>query len=149
MSESTTNRIQALHQWYCEAMGTRLPLHSGVEQLWFYWLKAGYNGPQLRKVIIYLRKEIRANRRNPGSLKLRNLLDPDLFGEDLLLAGHNLSAENKVPALPSDDGTGAALTGRATAAASPQSQISRPDFDSPASKQALEDLRNFKRTLRP
>lgn len=135
-------RIPALHAWYCQTMGTALPLHAGTEQLWFYWLKAGYNGPQLRKVIIYLRKEIRATKRNPGALKLRNLLDPDLFGEDLLLAGHNLAAENKVPPLP-----GAEAPAPGAPAPPPLARASRR-FDSPAARQALADLQKFKEGLK-
>lgn len=143
----TAARIKALHQWYCETMGTPLPLNSGTEMLWAYWLKEGYNGPQLRKVIVYLRKEIRAQKRNPGALKLRNLLDPDLFGEDLLLAGHNLSAENKVPKLPDDEG-------RAVAAAPPSGSVRPPSpapdtFHTPAAQQALAELQALKRSLKP
>ena len=40
----------------------------------------------LGKVVHYLQREIKASRRNPGALKLRNLLQPDRFEEDLALA---------------------------------------------------------------
>jgi hypothetical protein len=106
------DRIQALHAWYCQAMGTELRLNMAFERYWFDWLQAGYSGPQLRKVMVYLRKEIRAQRRNPGALKLSNLLNVETFGEDLLLSGHDLRAENRVPAAPEEDGTGSGVGGR-------------------------------------
>jgi hypothetical protein len=40
----------------------------------------------LRTVITYLQREIRAQRRNVGALKLSNLLQPDRFEEDLQIS---------------------------------------------------------------
>ena len=90
-------RIQALHDWYGQAMGTKFPLRQDSERYWFDWIAAGYNGKQLRKVMSWLRREISAGRRNPGSLKLRNLLNPESFAEDLVLCGANLDPETKLP----------------------------------------------------
>lgn len=95
-----TQRIQLLHDWYGRAMGTSLPLGPSQERYWFDFFKAGYNGKQLRRVMNWLRREIAAGRRNPGSLKLRNLLDPETFGEDLILANSKLDPEIKLPPTP-------------------------------------------------
>lgn len=100
MSDAIHQRIQLLHEWYCTAMGTKLPLWMDSERYWFEWCKAGYNGKQLRKVMVWLRKEIVAGRRNPGSLKLRNLINPETFAEDLMLCGANLDPEVKLPPSP-------------------------------------------------
>jgi hypothetical protein len=53
------------------------------ERLWYEFLRAGFNTQDLKTVITYLQKEIRANRRNVGALKLSNLLQLDRFEEDL------------------------------------------------------------------
>jgi hypothetical protein len=53
------------------------------ERMWFELLRAGYTLADLRAVILYLQREIRAQRRNVGALKLSNLLQPDRFEEDL------------------------------------------------------------------
>lgn len=53
---------------------------------WIDWLLAGHNGPEMAMVIRYLRREIAAGRRNPGSLALRHLLDIETFEKDLGLA---------------------------------------------------------------
>jgi len=97
------SRIEALHTWYCSAMGGEaIPLNMAFERYWFDWLQAGYNGPQLRRVMIYIRREIQAGRRNPGSLKLSNLLNPERFAEDLILLGTKF--DKKLPALPESEG---------------------------------------------
>ena len=51
----------------------------------------------LKTVVAYLQKEILANRRNVGALKLSNLLQLDRFGEDL-----NISKVRLRSAPPSD-----------------------------------------------
>jgi hypothetical protein len=96
----SAKRIVLLHNWYCAAMGTTWPLGMATERYWFDWMAAGYNGKQLRKVMVWLRKEITSGRRNPGSLKLRNLLNPETFQEDLFLSGANLDPDVKLPPSP-------------------------------------------------
>ena len=46
-------------------------------------MRAGFTSQDLHRVIVYLQKEIRHQRRNIGALKLSNLLQPDSFEEDL------------------------------------------------------------------
>ena len=53
------------------------------ERLWYEFLCAGFSAKDLKSVIAYLQKEIRASRRNVGALKLSNLLQLDRFEEDL------------------------------------------------------------------
>lgn len=73
MSADLQSRITALHDWYCRnVMPVRLTPE--VERLWLEWLKAGYCGPDLRAVILYLRRQIAIGKRNEGSLKLTNLI---------------------------------------------------------------------------
>jgi hypothetical protein len=40
------------------------------ERLWYEFLCAGFSAEDLKSVIAYLQKEIRASRRNVGALKL-------------------------------------------------------------------------------
>lgn len=84
-----------------------------VEKLWFDWLKAGYNGNDLRDVIRYLRRQIALGKRNEGALKLCNLIAPGELGyvgfdQDLCLARAraNLNVEKKLEPAP-DQGSGA------------------------------------------
>ena len=63
--------------------GQKLTLRFDRERLWYEFLHAGFSTEDLKSVITYLQKEIRANRRNVGALKLSNLLQLDRFEEDL------------------------------------------------------------------
>jgi hypothetical protein len=54
----------------------------------------------LRTVIAYLQREIRAQRRNVGALKLSNLLQPDRFEEDLQISRVRLRLPSPVPSPP-------------------------------------------------
>jgi hypothetical protein len=75
--------IAAAHQLYCQLTGQNLSLGFDRERMWYELLRAGYSLENLRAVITYLQREIRAQRRNVGALKLCNLLQPDRFEEDL------------------------------------------------------------------
>jgi hypothetical protein len=129
--EPSRERIQSLHQWYCAAMGTPLPLNMAFERYWFDWLSAGYNGPQLRKVMNYLRRQIAAQKRNEGALKLSNLLNPETFAEDLALAGASFDPEKRLPQLPESERVAREVTKAATEEARPATPppTNKPDWD--------------------
>ena len=74
--------ITAAHQFYCQLTGQSLRLGFDRERQWYEWLRAGFSLEDLRRVILYLQREIRQGRRNVGALKLSNLLQPDRFEED-------------------------------------------------------------------
>jgi hypothetical protein len=76
-------RIQAVHQLYTQLTGQSLSLRYDRERMWWNLLHAGYTPQDVRTVILYLQREIRAGRRNVGALKLSNLLQLDRFEEDL------------------------------------------------------------------
>jgi hypothetical protein len=80
---SLAPEIQALHQLYCQLTAQKLALRFDRERLWYEFLRAGFSAQNLKSVISYLQKEIRAGRRNVGALKLSNLLQLDRFEEDL------------------------------------------------------------------
>lgn len=75
-------RIAAAHELYCQLTGQTLRLGFDRERLWYDWLRAGFTSEDLRRVILYLQREIREGRRNVGALKLSNLLQLDRFEED-------------------------------------------------------------------
>jgi hypothetical protein len=75
--------INAAHQLYCQLTGQNLRLAFDRERMWYELLRTGYGLEDLKTVIAYLQREIRAGRRNVGALKLSNLLQPDRFEEDL------------------------------------------------------------------
>ena len=78
--------IRHAHHLYCSLTGQRLGLGYDRERLWFELLRAGYSLDELRHLVAYLQREIRAGRRNVGALKLSNLLQPDRFEEDLAIS---------------------------------------------------------------
>ncbi|HEX7598400.1 MAG TPA: hypothetical protein VF518_09305 [Polyangia bacterium] len=78
--------IGQAHQLYCQLTGQTLRLAFDRERMWYELLRLGYSLPDLRTVITYLQREIRAQRRNVGALKLSNLLQPDRFEEDLQIS---------------------------------------------------------------
>ena len=78
--------IQQAHQLYCQLTGQTLRLAFDRERMWYELLRAGYSLAELRAVITYLQREIRAQHRNVGALKLSNLLQPDRFEEDLQIS---------------------------------------------------------------
>ena len=83
---TTAPTITQAHQLYCQLTGQSLSLGFDRERMWLEVLRAGYSLEDLRRLILYLQREIRAERRNVGALKLSNLLQPDRFEEDLNLS---------------------------------------------------------------
>ena len=83
MDTNTLATLRANHQLYCQLTGQKLSLRFDRERLWYEFLRAGFSAHDLKSVVAYLQKEIRASRRNVGALKLSNLLQLDRFEEDL------------------------------------------------------------------
>jgi hypothetical protein len=75
--------LRAAHALYCQLTAQKLTLRFDRERLWYEFLRAGFSAEDLKSVVAYLQKEIRASRRNVGALKLSNLLQLDRFEEDL------------------------------------------------------------------
>jgi hypothetical protein len=123
--DCSAERIHALHAWY-EANVMKMRCTPEVERLWFQFCKAGYNGQQLKRVILYLRREINRGKRNNGSLSISSMLRPDeagvlRFSIDLGLSGANYGIESKLSALPASEGEPAQPQrhGQSTAGAQP------------------------------
>lgn len=76
-------QIVQAHELYCQLTGQKLRLDYVRERQWYELLLQGFTLQQVRRVILYLQREIREGRRNVGALKLSNLLQPDRFEEDL------------------------------------------------------------------
>ena len=123
--------IEQAHRLYCQLTGQTLRLAFDRERMWYELLRAGYSLEDLRAVITYLQREIRAQRRNVGALKLSNLLQPDRFEEDLQISRVRLR-----PPPPQDR--------------PPPRPPPPPDRtqQEPARQRALEYLRQLKATLR-
>jgi hypothetical protein len=97
MDNNTLAALRATHELYCQLTGQKLTLRFDRERLWYEFLRAGFGADELKIVVAYLQKEIRASRRNVGALKLSNLLQLDRFEEDL-----NISKVRLRSAPPSD-----------------------------------------------
>ena len=78
--------IGQAHPLYCQLTGQSLRLGFDRERMWYELHHLGYSLQDLRTVITSLQREIRAQRRNVGALKLSNLLQPDRFEEDLQIS---------------------------------------------------------------
>lgn len=92
--------IQQAHALYCQLTGQSLSLGFDRERMWFELLRAGYSLEDLRRVVTYLQREIRAARRNVGALKLGNLLQLDRFEEDLQISRVRLRPPAPPPPAP-------------------------------------------------
>jgi hypothetical protein len=81
--EPLEQQIDHLHRHYCRLTGQNLSLRFDRQRLWYEFLHAGFTPQDLERVLRYLQREIRRERRNVGALKLSNLLALDRFEEDL------------------------------------------------------------------
>ena len=82
-TKSWSQSVRELHELYCHWTAQTLSLRFDRERLWYEFLSAGFSAEDLKRVVTYLQKEIRTERRNIGALKLSNLLQLDRFEEDL------------------------------------------------------------------
>ena len=120
MDTDTLADLRATHQLYCQLTGQKLSLRFDRERLWYEFLRAGFSAQDLKRVVAYLQKEIRASRRNVGALKLSNLLQLDRFEEDLNISNVRLRS-----------------------APPPQSSRSTPTDPPPPTPAELHDLRQM------
>jgi hypothetical protein len=129
MSATVDSRqILQAHQLYCQLTGQNLRLDFVRERQWYELLHEGFTVEQVRRVIVYLQREIREGRRNVGALKLSNLLQPDRFEEDLNIRHVRLQPPPR------------ASSSKAPPPLSPDEQERRR-------AQTLEHLRTLKQTL--
>src|SRR6266702_5231564 len=99
--EPLEQQIDHLHARYCRLTGQSLSLGFDRQRLWYEFLRAGFTAEDLERVIRYLQREIRRERRNVGALKLSNLLQLDRFEEDLNISRVQLYApSNSAPPPP-------------------------------------------------
>lgn len=81
---NTRDQITGLHDVYTRETGLGLFLTPARERAWFDWLKFKFTEEDLKLVIAHIKRGIREQRRQPGALKFRNLIEmPDYFEEDL------------------------------------------------------------------
>jgi hypothetical protein len=96
----TADHVAQAHALYCQLTGQRVGLRFDRQRAWYELLRAGYTLEELRQVVSYLQREIRAGRRNVGALKLSNLLQLDRFEEDLNISRVRLRAPSPSTAIP-------------------------------------------------
>jgi hypothetical protein len=128
-TQSWSPLVRELHELYCHWTAQTLSLRFDRERLWYEFLRAGFSAPDLKRVVTYLQKEIRAERRNIGALKLSNLLQLDRFEEDL-----NISRVRLQPPAPHPNPT-----------AQPEPD---PQIDDQQRDKILDELRIFRQRLR-
>jgi hypothetical protein len=90
--------LQHFHDTYGQLTGQHLSWRFDRERLWLEFHRAGFTVADLVQVVRYLQKEVRAQRRNVGALKLSNLLQLDRFEEDLNISRVRLGPPPRPPA---------------------------------------------------
>jgi hypothetical protein len=128
-TQSWSPLVRELHELYCHWTAQTLSLRFDRERLWYEFLRAGFSAADLKRVVTYLQKEIRAERRNIGALKLSNLLQLDRFEEDLNISRVRLQPPASHP--------------NPTAQPEPDPQIDDQQRD-----KILDELRIFRQRLR-
>jgi hypothetical protein len=126
-TKSCSQSIRQLHELYCHWTAQTLSLRFDRERLWYEFLRAGFSAQDLKRVLTYLQKEIRSQRRNIGALKLSNLLQLDRFEEDLNISRARL----KPPAPPPN----------------PTARPAPPQIDDQQRQRARDQLRIFREQL--
>src|SRR5271165_3404232 len=129
LTNSWSQSVRELHELYCHLTAQTLGLRFDRERLWYEFLRAGFGAADLKRVVTYLQKQIRAERRNIGALKLSNLLQLDRFEEDL-----NISRVRLKPPAP-----------RPNPSVQP---LPDPQIDDQQRHRILDDLRSFRQRLR-
>ena len=124
-AKNWSQSVRELHGLYCQWTAQTLSLRFDRERLWYEFLRAGFSAEDLKRVLTYLQKEIRAQRRNIGALKLSNLLQLDRFEEDL-----NISRVRLKPAAPRSNPT--------------VQPIPDPELDDQQRRRIVEELRFFR-----
>lgn len=124
---ANAENISEVHALYCKLTGQTLSLRFDRERGWYELLKAGFGMKEVREVVAYLQREIRAGKRNCGALKLSNFLQVDRFEEDLNIS--RMKIENpkmKAQVMP---------------------EYLKQKIEASVSEKALEMLRECKRNL--
>ncbi len=98
-------RAQALHAWFNAATGQGIEWTVAWRFRWEQWLLAGFNGPQLRSVLLYRRHQVAEGKRHARALTLLNLIaDCESFQADLGLVqmrkAGKLDTESKISQPP-------------------------------------------------
>jgi hypothetical protein len=127
-TKNWSQSVRELHELYCHWTAQTLSLRFDRERLWYEFLRAGFSAEDLKRVVTYLQKEIRTQRRNIGALKLSNLLQLDRFEEDL-----NISRVRLKPPAPRPNPT--------------VQPAPDPKIDDQQRDKIVDDLRIFRRQL--
>jgi len=144
--KTTEQRARELHAWFCANTDQPLPLTMDRLMTWEHWLARGHNGPELAKVIKYLRRAIDRCERRQGSLKFSNLIaDVDRFEEDLCQV---IAMENKTrrPLTPLPDAVAAPVAVAVQSARKIVSAEQLPDLE-PHRKAAAAQLAALRASL--
>ena len=126
--KSWSAAVRDFHGLYCSCTGKTLCLRFERERLWYEFLRAGFSAADLKQVVSYLQKEIRAQRRNVGALKLSNLLQLGRFEEDLHISRVRLKPLVRRP--------------------EPAPPPPAPAIDDPRRARLLDQVRTFRQQLR-
>ena len=127
-TKNWSKSVRELHELYCHWTAQTLSLGFDRERLWYEFLRAGFSAADLKRVVTYLQKEIRAERRNIGALN-SNLLRLDRFEEDL-----NISRVRLKPPAPHPNPT--------------VHPTLDPEIDDQQRDKILDELRIFRQHLR-
>lgn len=74
----------AIHAAYCQCSGRAVVMSMQDHGRWNLWKAHGWTEADLRLVVRFIQRRIKAGRRYDESLRLHNLLEPGRFADDLL-----------------------------------------------------------------
>lgn len=86
MIPPTTAQTQSLHTLWMSLAKQTQPYSWTCHFRWETWLGHGWTEADLKLVVDYIWKRVKAGKRERESFKLSNLLEPDRFSEDLSMA---------------------------------------------------------------
>lgn len=118
----TANPIQALHDAYCLVTRQQMRLNMAAERYWFEANKAGLTPIDLMTVVKQRMSDIRAQRRNPACILLRNICGSDEAILDVLNEAAAIKALARRPAYSPGKAEVMKASGRPGAPAGPEAK---------------------------
>jgi hypothetical protein len=151
MNTEYDTRARLIHTWWNKATGQNARLTMETLRGWMDLLIAGHNGHEVRRVLVYLLKEIRNNRRQRGSLALPNFLRLENFEKDLSLANmdaaDSYNPDRRIPSSPEAQESTASSIGDHLSAILPKSDPTDPSATSEAKTHMASKLRQLREKL--
>lgn len=84
MIPNETSAYEKLHAVFCSGTGREIKFTMQKYFQWEHWAANGWTAADLKMVIDFIKRKIKAGERRAESLRFDNLLEPARFEEDLV-----------------------------------------------------------------